>query len=173
MKAPFLLAAAMLASASAPALAQTKEEAVAYAFLGLADEATLTRGKTTMSWRENASSPATFEGDAIIGGKRTKLRFTVSATDACDYEIVLEGPPNIVPGTKRLFARIDLRKVTAIGITADGFKATVGGHGLCETGSRNPTCMEVDTFDLFGSVDPKKHGDTVAFIRDSVCAAKQ
>src|SRR6476619_6750338 len=84
-----------------PALAQTAEEAVAYAFLGLADGAKLARGQTSMSWKEAGKSPATFEGDAVVGGKPVKLRFIVTAIDECHYEVKLEDPANFVPGSTR------------------------------------------------------------------------
>jgi hypothetical protein len=169
MKSAFVCAFAVCLSASA-AFGQTAEEAVAYAFMGLADEATLTRGKTTMSWKESAASPATFDGDAIVNGKRAKIKFTVAATSKCEYEVTLDGPPEMVSGSHRLYARIDLRTVTDVAINPEGFKATIGGRGFCETGMRNPTCMSVGSSDLFGAVDAARHKEAVAFIRAEVCA---
>src|SRR5690606_13309119 len=87
-----LLGAGRAIAGPAVALAQTAEEAVAYGFMGLADGATFERATTTMSWREASTSPAVFDGDADIGGKRAKIQFTVTAIDPCRYEVALEGP---------------------------------------------------------------------------------
>jgi hypothetical protein len=69
------LATILLVMAPLPALAQTAEEAVAYAFLGVADGATLKRATTTMSWKETKTAPTTFEGDVNVGGRKAALRF--------------------------------------------------------------------------------------------------
>jgi hypothetical protein len=152
-----------------PAAAQTAEEAVAYVFLGLADGAKLERGSTTMSWVETAASPATFDGDAVISGHPSKIRFTVKTLEDCRYEITLEGPEVLVPGGNRLFARVALRDVSDIAIDKDGFKSTFNGIGFCETGRRNTNCMTVENTDLFGAVDADRHRDAIAFLRDEVC----
>ena len=90
-----------------PALAETAEEAVAYAFMGLADGASFKRATTTMTWTEASASPAVFDGDVDIDGKAAKVRFTVTAVDPCHYEVALEGP--MVPGGgKALYAKVDL-----------------------------------------------------------------
>lgn len=168
MKFNVLVAALLTLLAAAPARAQTAEEAVAYAFLGLADGASLLRGKTTMSWKETADSPATFEGDADTAGHKYHIRFTVTAIDDCGYEITLEGPRDVVRMGKALYAKVDLRKVTGVSVVEHAVKALVSGNGFCETGAVNPNCMELDTSDLFGSVDVDRHQAAVAFIRE-VC----
>jgi hypothetical protein len=156
-----------------PAAAQTAEEAVAYVFLGLADGAKLERATTTMSWAETGASPATFDGDVVIGGHPSKIKFTVKALEDCRYEITLEGPEELVPGGSRLFARVALRDVSDIAIDKDGFKSTFGGTGFCETGRRNTNCMTVDNIDLFGAVDATRHQDAIAFLRDEVCTKQE
>jgi hypothetical protein len=169
MKLHVLLALLAPLAIAAPARSQTAEEAVAYAFIGLADGASLVRGQTTMSWKEIAGSPATFEADATTAGRKYQIRFVVTAIDDCNYEVAIEGPRNMVRTGKAVYAKIDLRKVTGITVTDHAVKALVAGHGFCETGAMNPTCMELDTSDLFGSVDIDRHKETVAFIRDKVC----
>lgn len=154
----------------AAALAETAEEAVAYALLGLADGAHLERGKTVMDWKEVSASPAAFSGEATIGGKPARIDFTVSATDPCHYEVMLAGP--MVPGGgKTLYARVDLTAVSGLGISDDGLKIEIAGEGFCETGRTNRDCMVVDRSDLFGFVDPARHAASYAFIRSDVCPA--
>ncbi len=159
-----------LTIAATPAFADTAEQAVAYAFLGLADGASLQRATTTMNWKESNTSPATYDGDANIAGHAVKVRFTVTAVDKCHYEVTIEGP--MVPTGKTLYARVDLSKVTGVTVADHAFQAAVSGHGFCETGQTNPNCVEVDQSDLFGFVDVKRHQDTLAFIRESVCAVE-
>lgn len=172
MKTALCLAAACVAAfAAAPAAAVTAEEAVAYALMGLADGATLARGRTTLAWKETAASPAVFEGDGRGPGQNYHVRFTVAALDPCIYEITVEGPPGMIRMGKALFARVDLRKVTGIAIAADALHTTVSGDGLCETGNRNPVCMPVGSLDLFGTVEPEKHRQAVAFLSETVCPA--
>ncbi len=168
-----MFAAAALAAAG-PAAAETAEEAVAYVFLGLADGGTLVRDTTTMKWVEAGGSPAVFDSDAIVKGKPAKLRFTIKANDPCTYEVILEGPPKMVPGTKRLFARVDLKDIAAVTIAPDGFHQTVDGKGFCETGISNPNCLQMERHDLFGPVEVERHRQSLAFLTTEVCApAKQ
>jgi hypothetical protein len=169
MKLLLPILSAVSALAAAPAFADTAEEAVAYAFLGLADGASLQRATTTMDWKESAASPATFEGDLTIGGHAVKVLFTVTAVDKCHYDVMLEGP--MVRTGRAIYAKIDLSKVTGVTVADHAFKAEVAGHGFCETGQTNPNCVHVAESDLFGFVDVKRHQDTLAFIRDSVCPA--
>jgi hypothetical protein len=168
-----LLIAALAATILVPAAgrAQTKEEAVAYAFLGLADNATLSRATTTMSWKETSNSPAVFEGDGNTNGHKYHITFTVAASSDCDYEITLEGPPQMVRQGKALFAKIDLRKINGVSVAEHAVKSSISGDGFCETGPVNPACMFVDATDLFGSVDLDRHKTTVDFIRNEVCDA--
>lgn len=168
-----ILAAALVLSALAagPGRAETPEEAVAYAFMGLADGASLVRGQTTMSWKETGASPATFESESSTAGRKYQIRFTVTAEDPCTYQIVLEGPRTVVPTGKAVYARVDLARVTGVTVTDHAVKAYVAGDGFCETGSMNPTCMKLDTSDLFGAVDIEKHKATVAFL-GTVCPAR-
>lgn len=155
-----------------PAAAETAEEAVAYAFMGLADGASIERATTRMDWTEASASPAVFDGRATIGGKPMSFTFTVNAVDSCHYEVMLKG--EIVPGGgETLYARIDLSAVTDVSIGADTFRVDVGGDGFCETGRTNPDCMQVNRSDLFGRVDAARHAEAVAFIRDRVCPAAQ
>jgi hypothetical protein len=168
MKIVVALAFAFLASAALPAVAETAEEAVGYAFLGLADGGGLVRGTTTMKWTEAGGSPAVFDGDTMIQGHPVKIKFTVTALNPCDYDITLEGPPGIVPGQKRLFGKVALKDVTGIAIAADGFHASVAGSGYCETGRTNPDCLRMDSHDLFGSVDGERHKAALAFLQ-TVC----
>jgi len=167
-----ILAAAFVASALAagPGRAETPEEAVAYVFMGLADGATLARGQTTMSWKETGASPATFESQSSTAGRTYQIRFTVTAENPCAYQVILEGPRSVVPTGKAVYARVDLAKVTGVTVTDHAIKAYVAGDGFCETGSMNPTCMKLDTSDLFGSVDVEKHKAAVAFL-GTVCPA--
>lgn len=170
MKKYLPLAFLALVGLAPPAAAQTAEEAVAYAFLGLADGATIERSGTTMSWVETADAPATFDGDAVIGGHRSKIRFIVTAVGDCRYEITLEGPANLVPGGNRLFARVALQDIADVTIANDGYKSAIEGIGFCETGQRNPACMTVHSVDLFGSVDSDRHRAAVEFLRNDVCS---
>jgi hypothetical protein len=168
MKSLLALAFVLLA---APASAQTAEEAVGYAFLGLADGGGLVRGTTTMKWTEAGGSPAVFNGDTTLQGHQVKITFTVKAIDPCDYEIVLEGPPGIVPGQKRLFGKVTLKDVSGIAIAADGFHASVAGSGYCETGRSNLDCLQMDKHDLFGTVEGERHKAALAFLQTEICAA--
>lgn len=168
------LSLAMLAflGAVAPAAAQTAEEAVAYVFLGLADGASLERATTTTNWVETSASPATFDGDIVISGRSSKIRFIVKALEDCSYEITVEGPETLVPGGNRLFARVALGDLSNIAIDADGYRSTFDGGGFCETGPRNANCMPVQTIDLFGTVDATRHHDAIAYLRDEVCTGE-
>jgi hypothetical protein len=154
----------------AAALAETAEEAVAYGFMGLADGASFERATTTMNWKEASASPAVFDGDADIGGKPAKIRFTVTAIDPCHYEVALEGP--MVPGGgRRLYARIDLTAIDTVSVADDGIHIDVAGGGFCETGQNNAECMMMSQSDLFGFVEAGRHADLLAFIRSDVCPA--
>jgi hypothetical protein len=150
------LAAAVLVLAPVSASAQTAGEAVAYAFLGIGDGATLSRGKTTMSWKQTGIDPTTFEGDVHVGNKSGTLRFIVRGTDKCHYEITIEGPATFVPGTSRLYGRVSMGEITGVGVSDDGHKAQVAGSGFCETGPVNPACVSVDQPDLFGAPEPAR-----------------
>jgi hypothetical protein len=169
MKKCLPVAALAVLALAGPAAAQTAEEAVAYAFLGLADGATIERTGTTMKWVETAASPATFDGDATIRGHAAKIRFIVTDVENCRYEITLEGPPELVPGGSRLFGKVALHDVADVTIAEDGFTTTIDGIGFCETGQRNPTCMTLNNADLFGAVDLDRHRETLAFLRKA-CA---
>jgi hypothetical protein len=169
MKKSLLLAVLVFLGMMLPAAAQTAEEAVAYAFLGLADGATIERTGTTMKWVETAASPATFDGDVIVRGHAAKIRFIVADVENCRYEITLEGPPELVPGGSRLFGKVALHDVADVTIAEDGFRTTIDGIGFCETGQRNPTCMTLNNSDLFGTVDLDRHRETLAFLRKT-CA---
>jgi len=152
------------------ALAETAEEAVAYAFMGLADGATFQRATTRMNWTESSTSPAIFDGDVDIEGKVAKVTFTVTAIDPCHYDIALEGP--MVPGGgKALYAKVDLTAVTGARIAPDAIRIEIDGDGFCETGRTNRDCMKVDRSDLFGTVEETRHAETLAFIKASVCPA--
>lgn len=168
---PALVAATLLLAFAGTAAAETAEEAVAYAFMGLADGATFKRATTSMSWTEASSSPAVFDGDMTIGDESAKARFTVTAVDPCHYEVSLEGP--MVPGGgKALYARVDLTAVAGVTPAADAIRVEIEGEGFCETGRSNPDCMGMNQSDLFGFVDAKRHADTLAFIRANVCPAE-
>ena len=169
---PVLAAALLSLAVSTPVFAETPEEAVAYAFVGLSDGGAIARGKTTMSWKQTASSPAHYEAEAASPGQNYTIGFTVTAVDNCHYEIVINGPPKLVRSGKALYAKIDLSKVTGVTVAEHAVKALVSGHGFCETGSTNPDCMPIDTSDLFASVDIEKHKATMAFLRDEVCPAQ-
>jgi hypothetical protein len=155
------LATILLVMAPLPALAQTAEEAVAYAFLGVGDGATLKRATTTMSWKETGKEPTTFEGDVDVGGRKATLRFIVHATDKCHYEITIEGPVSFVPGNSRLYGRVSMSEITGVKLSADGFKADISGAGFCETGPVNPRCVSVSGPDLFGAPDPARQKEAV------------
>ncbi len=154
------------------AAAQTAEEAVAYAFLGLADGAKIERSGTKMSWVETSDSPASFDGNAVIGGHENAIRFIVKALEDCRYEITLEGPSNLVPGGSRLFGQVNLSDVGDFTIAKDGSKSAIEGIGFCETGQRNTTCMTIQSTDFFGTVDPERHRQAMAFLREQVCTVK-
>jgi hypothetical protein len=154
------------------AAAQTAEEAVAYVFMGLADGAKLERGKSEMSWKETASSPATYDGVWTINGHANKISFAITATSDCDYIVRIAGPPGIVPSGNSLYARVELKKVTGIAPHADATTIDVSGSGYCETSPGNEDCRPTDTSDLFGTVEAGKHQELVAFIRTKVCAGQ-
>jgi hypothetical protein len=155
------LATILLVMAPFPAFAQTAGEAVAYAFLGIGDGATLKRATTTMSWKETKADPPTFEGDINVGGRKATLRFIVRGTDKCHYEITIEGPVSFVPGNSRLYGRVSMSEITGVKLSADGFKADITGAGFCETGPVNPRCVSVNGPDLFGSPDPARQKEAV------------
>ena len=168
-----LILAAALAGLPAAAHAQNAEEAVAYAFFGLADGANLVRGTTTMLWKEAAVSPATFESAAIVKGSPVPLRFTVKSVGECTFEVTVEGPPNVIPGKKRLFAKVDLRRITGVTVAEGARTSTISGSGFCETGMSNPTCMEVTAADLFGPIDQDRHKAALAFLKNEACRATE
>jgi hypothetical protein len=155
------LAVILLVLAPVSALAQTPEEAVANAFLGVSDGSSLVRGKTTMNWKETKIDPATFEGDVSVSGRKGTLRFIVRGTDKCHYEITIEGPAAFVPGNSRLYGRVSMSEIDGVKVSSDGFKAAITGSGFCETGPTNPACVSVDAPDLFGSLDPARQKEAV------------
>jgi hypothetical protein len=152
---------------SGPALAETPEETVAYAFLGLAGGAELNRGPMHLTWRAASASPAMFVGHGEGAGVSYDVTFTVTALSDCEYEIQLAGPPGMVPGGKALYARIALDRIT--GVEAGAFHVTVEGDGYCQTGERNPTCTVVHRVDLFGAVEPVRHARLVDALHRDVC----
>jgi hypothetical protein len=162
-----LAAAALVAAPALPALAETREEAVAYAFLGLAGDAVLDRGKTHLTWHKASDSPAVFVGHGEGGGKTYDVTFTVTAFDDCDYEIQLAGPPEMVRDGKTLFAQIDLREITSIAVGE--FQTTIEGDGYCQTGALNPNCTVVHTPDIFGKLDVEKHARLVSELPIAAC----
>lgn len=150
------LAALVCVMAPVSALAQTSEEAAAYAFFGLGDGAVLSRGKTSMSWKETKTAPATFEGDINVGGRKGTLRLIVHSVDKCHYEVTIEGPGDFVPGGSRLYGRVSMSEITGVRLSGDGRKTEVTGSGFCATNPVNPACVSIDQSDLFGAVDPDK-----------------
>jgi hypothetical protein len=126
-----------------------------------------------MKWVEAGGSPAVFDSDATVKGKPARIRFTVKANDPCTYEVILEGPPKMVPGSKRLFAKVNLRDVAGVTIAPDGFHQTVDGKGFCETGITNPDCLQMDEHDLFGPVEAERHKKSLAFLTSEVCVPAQ
>lgn len=169
-------AAALLAGAVAfipPAAAETREEAAAYAFLGLAQDAALTRGQTQLTWKALSSSPAAYQGHGEGGGKKYDIKFTVTAVGACEYEIKLSGAPNVVRGGEALYARIALKDIASVKPNPDAIHLDIEGAGYCQTGTLNPNCVVVKQTDLFGAVDPAKHAAMVEQIRASECTATQ
>lgn len=164
-----VLAAAVLAPL--PALAETPEEAVAYAFFGLESGGELTRGPMQLTWRQAASSPAMFVGHGEGGGHAYDVTFTITAIgdDGCAYEVQLAGPPGMVRGGKTLYAEIALDRIEQI--ASEGFYSTFEGDGFCQTGERNPTCTVVHRTDLFGALDPDKHARLVGELA-ALCPAE-
>jgi hypothetical protein len=163
----FAFAAAALLAGSLPAWAETPEEAVAYAFLGLAGDAVLDRGQTHLTWRKASDSPAVFLGHGEGGGKTYDVTFTVTAIDDCDFEIQLAGPPQMVRDGKALFAQIDLREITSIAIGE--FQTMIEGDGYCQTGALNPNCTVVHSPDIFGKLDAGKHARLVGQLPIAAC----
>jgi hypothetical protein len=152
----------------APALAETPEEAVAYAFLGLAGGAELDRGQMHLTWRAASASPAMFVGHGEGSGRAYDVTFTVTARSDCDYEVELAGSPDMVRGGKALYARVALREITAV--VGGGFQVTIEGNGFCQTGASNPNCTVVHRTDLYGALDPDKHARLVEQLQTEVCA---
>ena len=156
---------------ASPALAETAEEAVAYAFLGLAAEPQLDRGRMHLAWQEISASPAMFVGHGEGPGRAYDVIFTVTALSDCDYEIQLAGAPEIVRGGEALYARIHLDEVT--GILAGAFQVTIEGDGFCQTGESNPNCTLVHRTDIYGTLDPAKHARLVEQLQSKVCVKPQ
>jgi len=154
------------------AAAQTAEEAIAYVFLGLADGAKLERGMSSMTWKETGSSPATYDGVWTLKGRSNAISFAVTATNDCDYVVRIAGPPNIVPRGNSLYARIEMKKVTALAPHSDAVRIDVTGTGYCETSPENEDCRPTDSSDLFGTVEAARHQEMVAFIRTKVCVGQ-
>lgn len=167
MKRTLLAALAITLALAAPALAETPEEAVAYAFLGLADAATLTRSATHLTWHETSISPAVFEGHGEGQKGAYDVTFSVTKLSDCDYEIYLAGSPAMVRGGRTLYARIALADIT--GLVAGEFKVTIEGNGFCQTGQMNPNCTRVHETDIFGTLDGAKHARLVGELRTEVC----
>lgn len=155
----------------APALAETPEEAVAYAFLGLAGGAELDRGLTHLTWRAASASPAMFVGHGEGGRRAYDVTFTVTARSDCDYEIELAGSPDMVRGGKTLYARVALRDIRAV--VGGAFQVTIEGDGFCQTGASNPNCTLVHKTDIYGTLDPEKHARLVEQLQNEVCAKPQ
>jgi hypothetical protein len=149
--------------------AQTAEEAIAYVFLGLADGAKLERGTTSMTWKETGSSPATYDGVWTLKGRSNAISFAITATNDCDYIVRIAGPPNMVSHGGSLYARVELKKVTAIAPDSDAERIDVTGTGYCETSPENEDCRPTDRSDLFGAVEAARHQEMVQFIRTKVC----
>ncbi len=166
--APLALAALLAAPL---AHAETPEEAVGYAFLGLADGATLARGSTHLAWKESSTSPAVFVGHGEGGAKTYDVTFTITKVADCDYEIYLAGPAAMVRGGKALYAKVGLATVT--GISAGPTQVKIEGGGFCQTGQVNPNCVPVPATDLFGTIDPEKHLRIVEQIRAEACIKSQ
>ncbi|HZP20906.1 MAG TPA: hypothetical protein VFB16_11955 [Bauldia sp.] len=173
MKRHVVLAALLLAPAvlAPPALAATAEEAVGYAFFGLAAGGSLTRGTTTMNWTESGASPAIFESEATVKGRPAKLKFTVTASDPCHYQVDLDGPPAMVPGGHSLYARISLAELTHITPAESGYGITFDGDGFCQTNPVNPKCQPIGSTDLLAKIDSARHAETVTFLA-GICAPK-
>jgi len=165
----FALVAACLTAGAV--LAETAEEAVAYAFLGLAADAELDRGRMHLTWQAVSASPAMFAGHGEGPGRTYDVIFTVTALSDCDYEIQLAGPPEMVRGGEALYARIQLDEVA--GILAGEFQVTIEGDGFCQTGESNPNCTLVHKTDIYGTLDPAKHARLVGQLQGEVCAKPQ
>ena len=165
-----LLAAISIPVLVLPAQAETPEEAVAYAFLGLAGDAVLDRGKTHLAWRKASASPAVFVGHGERGGKAYDVTFTITAIDDCDFEVELAGPAEMVRGGKALFARVDLAEIASV---APGeFQTTIEGDGYCQTGTLNPNCTLVHKPDIFGKLDVERHARLVGELPIAACKAQ-
>lgn len=165
-----ILAVTGLSAFSVPVLAETPEEAVAYAFFGLEAGGELTRGPMHLTWRQAADSPAVFVGHGE-GGRVYDVTFTIIATGTCTYEVQLAGPPEMVRGGKALYAQIDLAQIESI--ASEGFYSTFEGDGFCQTGERNPNCTVVHRTDLFGALNSEKHARLVAELDGKVCPATE
>lgn len=165
--ASFSLVAAVGLVVAVPAIAETREEAVAYTFLGLADGAVLDRGPVHLEWKKISESPAVFQGHGEGGDKRYDVRFTITALGDCDYEVKLSGPPNFVRDGEALYARIAVKDVTTV--TPGNLQLEVTGDGYCLTGTTNPTCMTVHKADIFGSIEAEKHAAMLAQVRTDAC----
>ena len=170
MRLPFLVVFAAMLVVVAPAFAETPEEAVAYAFLGLANDATLTRSATHLIWHETSMSPAVFEGHGEGQKGAYDVTFSVTKLADCDFEIYLAGPPSMVRGGKTLYARIALADIG--GVVAGEFKVTIEGDGFCQTGQLNPNCTRVHQTDLFGTLDAAKHARLVEQLHAEVCVSE-
>lgn len=167
---PSLVASAVLAAFLAlplPAAAETPEEAVAYAFFGLADAATLTRGPVHLDWHETSSSPAVFSGHGEGGGKKYDVTFSITASGDCTFEVDLAGPPQMVHGGKTLYAKIALHDIA--GITPGEFQVSINGSGYCVTRQASTDCIAVTETDIYGTLDPATHTRLVAQLRDEAC----
>jgi len=152
--------------------AQTAEEAIAYVFLGLADGARLDRGLSSMTWKETASSPATYDGVWTRNGRSNAISFAVTATNACDYVVRIGGAPEIVPGGSALYARVEMKRVTGIAPRSDAVGVDVAGDGYCETSPQNQDCRPTGISDLFGTIEATRHQEMVTFIRTKVCVGQ-
>lgn len=157
-----------LLQGGAVAADETPEEAVAYAFYGLTDDAQLTHGSVKLEWQEISASPAMFTGHGESPSRRYDVTLTVTAKSDCDFEVQIAGPPNLVRGGKALYAQISLDKVD--GIAAEPLAVQIDGSGYCQTGSLNPECIAVHKTDLFGALDPQKHARLVARLHADICA---
>lgn len=159
--------AAMGLLAAAPACAETQEEAVAYAFMGLADGAALDRGQTHLHWKQISASPAVYQGHGEGGRNKYDVRFTITQLGDCDYEIRLSGPPNMVSGGDALYATVAIKDISAL--TPAEFQVAITGQGFCQTSPLNPTCKPAPTSDIFGTIDTAKHAAMVQQVRADAC----
>ena len=158
MKRSLALAFVAFVAFAGAAAAQTAEEAVAYAFLGLADGAKIERSGTKMSWVETSDSPGILRRQC--GDRRARERHPVHRQGGRGLPLRDHARGAEQPGAWRQPAVRPGRTCQDVGdftIAKDGFKSAIEGIGFCETGQRNTTCMTIQDTDFFGTVDPERH----------------